>query len=383
MSWKSIRLGDAFRFAAKSKFKASQGKEEGRYKFFTSSPVQKKWIDEATFESESIIFGTGGSASIHYSMDKFSTSTDCLVAELNESAELSIKYVYYFLLFNIEILERGFKGAGLKHISKKYIDDIKIPVPSYAEQLDFVKLFDKIFIIKNSREEAIAKLMQLMESIFFEMFVNPKIDSKKWVTTQVEFCADPEKGSIRTGPFGSDLLHSEFTDAGIAVLGIDNAVKNYFSWAELRYISVEKYNQLKKYTVKAGDVLITIMGTCGRCAVVPDDIGLAINTKHLCCITLDESKCLPTFLHSYFLLHPTSRQYLSQTAKGAVMNGLNMGIIKAMPIVLPPLKLQEKYEACVKQINNQKDKQKLMLNECRALLSSISEKAFVSGLSHE
>jgi type I restriction enzyme, S subunit len=380
VSSKIIRLGDVFRFAAKSKFKASQGKEEGKYKFFTSSPVQKKWIDEATFESESIIFGTGGSASVHYAIDKFSTSTDCLVAELDKEAELSIKYVYYFLLFNIEVLERGFKGAGLKHISKKYIEDIRIPAPSYVEQLHFVELFDKTLNIKNSREESITKLTQLMESIFFEMFVNPKIDSEKWVTTQVEFCAEPKKGSIRTGPFGSDLLHSEFTDTGIAVLGIDNAVKNYFSWSELRFISAEKYNQLKKYTVKAGDVLITIMGTCGRCAVVPNDIGIAINTKHLCCITLDESKCLPNFLHSYFLLHPTSRQYLSQTAKGAVMNGLNMGIIKAMPIVLPPLKLQAQYEACVKQINDQMNKQKLMLVECGRLLNSICEKVFISGL---
>lgn len=380
MSSKIIRLGDVFRFAAKSKFKASQGKEEGQYKFFTSSPVQKKWIDEATFESESIIFGTGGSASVHYAIDKFSTSTDCLVAELDKKAELSIKYVYYFLLFNIEVLERGFKGAGLKHISKKYIEDIKIPAPSYVEQLHYVELFDKSLNIKNSREEAITKLTQLTESIFFDMFVNPKVVSEKWVTTKVEFCAEPKKGSIRTGPFGSDLLHSEFTDAGIAVLGIDNAVKNYFSWSELRYISREKYNQLKKYTVKAGDVLITIMGTCGRCAVVPDDIGIAINTKHLCCITLDDSKCLPKFLHSYFLLHPTSRQYLSQTAKGAVMNGLNMGIIKTMPIVLPPLKLQAQYEACVKQINDQMNKQKLMLDGCGRLLNSISEKAFISGL---
>jgi type I restriction enzyme S subunit len=220
----------------------------------------------------------------------------------------------------------------------------------------------------------LAQLDSLTQSIFIEMFGD--VEGKGWSISNVAGIADTHKGAMRTGPFGSQLLHSEFVDEGVVVLGIDNAVANEFRWGDRRFISQEKYQELKRYTVFPGDVLITIMGTCGRCAVVPADIPVAINTKHLCCITLDHEKCLPSFLHAYFLMHPIARQYLGQTAKGAIMDGLNMGIIKEMPVPLVPIDLQREFEIRLKALQKVRSANIQAAAELDALFASLQHRAF-------
>ncbi len=62
-----------------------------------------------------------------------------------------------------------------------------------------------------------------------EMFY--KSAKNKWEIVKLESLANKKPNTIRTGPFGSQLLHSEFTNDGdVSVLGIDNVVQNEFTW---------------------------------------------------------------------------------------------------------------------------------------------------------
>lgn len=264
-------------------------------------------------------------------------------------------------------------GAKMPRMVMSEFWQYKVPLPPLPEQRRIAAILDKADALRTKRREALAQLDRLAQAIFVEMFGSEP--SPTWEMATVGDVTLPE-GGMRTGPFGSQLLHSEFVEEGVAVLGIDNAVTNEFCWGERRFITAQKYQALKRYTVKPGDVLITIMGTCGRCAVVPEDIPLAINTKHLCCISTDQKKCLPDFLHAYFLRHPVALRYLEQTAKGAIMSGLNMGIIKSMPIPLAPLGLQQEFVARQRALRAVKNTYLNAQLEADRMFASLQTRAF-------
>ncbi len=307
---------------------------------------------------------------------------------LRPEPEIDHRFLFHFLFTDsfMEQMECLQKGASYPAVTDGDVKAQEIPVPPLSEQQRIVGILDEAFagiaVAKANAEKNLKNTSVLFQSGYNTIF-NDTVNGDCRRTT-VSDVAHSAKGSMRTGPFGSQLLHSEFVDEGVAVLGIDNAVNNEFRWDKRRYITGEKYKELSRYRVKPGDVLITIMGTCGRCAIVPDDIPLAINTKHLCCITLDTTKCLPEFLHGYFLYHPLAQNFLASRAKGSIMEGLNMGIIAELPLLLPFLEQQQKIAESVDSLredtNHLKSIYKSKLEQLDALKKSLLHHAFTGQL---
>ena len=195
------------------------------------------------------------------------------------------------------------------------------------------------------REEGIRLTEDLLRSTFLSMVGPANSNYMNWPSHHVQDLAASGNSSMRTGPFGSTLRHSEFVDQGIAVLGIDNAVQNRFAWGERRFITPEKYEELKRYTAFPGDVIITIMGTTGRSAVLPDDLPAAITTKHLATITVNRDLLLPEILSESIFHNPRVLAQIEAANRGAIMEGLNLGIIRKLRINTPPMDQQMHYES--------------------------------------
>lgn len=287
------------------------------------------------------------------------------------------RYLYrWFATERVQRLARSFgqQTTNISNLNHSRCLDLEIPLPPLNEQRRIAAILDKADALRRKRKRALDLLSELSEALFRDTFLVAEEGS--WPTVAVGNLAE----DMRTGPFGSQLLHSEFVSEGISVIGIDNAVSNEFRWAERRFITEEKFEKLRRYQVYPGDLIITIMGTCGRCAIIPEDVPVSINTKHLCCITLDKTRCLPEFLHAAFLCHPDIKSQLGVQAKGAVMPGLNMGIIKSLALRLPPLQLQRQFLEKREMAAVQSVMAEASEAHCAELFSSLQHRAFTGQL---
>jgi type I restriction enzyme, S subunit len=306
----------------------------------------------------------------------FPCTFGAFVTVARPQANLYPSYLAYWMTtrkFLAWCFKQSSNTTNISNLRVSELEELEFSLPDISQQRRIAGRLEQAHQLVRTRRYALELTDTFLPAAFLELFGEA---SDRFPAPTVDELAADKTHAIRTGPFGSQLLHSEFTDSGIAVLGIDNAVNNEFAWSKRRFITPEKYEELKRYTVFPGDVIITIMGTCGRCAIVPDDIPTAINTKHLCCITLDQIRCLPIYLHGAFLFHPFVRRQQNVATKGSIMDGLNMEIIKGLQIPLPPLPLQQKFAVLAERVQRLRTVQCEALRHAEHLFQTLLHQAF-------
>ena len=243
------------------------------------------------------------------------------------------------------------------------------------EQCRLAAILDKADAIRRKRREALKLADDFLRAAYFDIQLSAK---QQHITTpcQINDILADKTNAIRSGPFGSELLHSEFLNLGTPVLGIENVVTNRFQWTEPRCITSEKYEGLRRFRVYPGDVIVTIMGTTGRTCVTPYDLPECISTKHLCVMTLNKAKALPEYLWATLVFDPDIRRQTKQAGKGAIMEGWNLSIVRDLHLDMPPIEDQARFVRAMRQAEKISHRLQQVLDESENLFASLSHRAF-------
>lgn len=358
-----MKISDYYTYAPKSKIKAGDANPNGKYQFYTSSPDESRRCDEYLYDCKAIVMGTGGSATLHYYDGKFSTSTDCLTLIPNE--KIRAKYLYYFFLANMDVLEAGFKGAGLKHTSKGYIDNIEITkIPSLPSQDKIVNLFDELALRIEKERRQIEKLDELVKARFVEMF-----------------------GGIDLAPQNKEW--TKISDIGEVVSGSTpkTSIKEYWNgnicWitpAELSNMSGIIYDSKKKITERGKSscslrmmpsrtVILSSRAPIGKVALLGKEMCCNQGFKNIIC----NEKVAPEYLY-YLLGYNTI--FLNSLGRGATFKEISKKIVGEIKVPLPAKELQNQFAVFTRQVDKSKFAVQKSLEKTQLLFDSLMQEYF-------
>jgi type I restriction enzyme S subunit len=205
----------------------------------------------------------------------------------------------------------------------------------------------------------------------------------QWEIKQIKYLLKNGSEGTKIGPFGSALKLEDMVDDGVRVYGQENVIKRDFALGKRR-ISFNKFNEMRVYEVVHGDILITMMGTSGKCEIMPRDAEKGIIDSHLIRARVNKNLISPAFFKLLVDESPEIKHQIKIQGKGSIMLGLNSGIIRGLYLPLPNITEQKvillflDYEHL--KINNLIEKQQQLIELLKEKRQAVISHAVTKGL---
>lgn len=140
--------------------------------------------------------------------------------------------------------------------------------------------------------------------------------------------------NIQTGPFGSQLHQSDYSEKGTPVVMPKDLISGHISEESIARVSDDHVERLSRHKIEVGDILYSRRGDVGRCAFASEtEAGWLCGTGCLR-VTIDSRKANPKFVF-YQLLKADTIGWVEKHAVGSTMLNLNTSILSSVPIDLP------------------------------------------------
>lgn len=277
------------------------------------------------------------------------------------------EYLYYVVRHMH--LEKYFTGATIPHIYFRDYKNEKFNLDSLDKQAEIVEILEKAELVILKRRQQLAELDNLIKARFIELFGDPATNPYGWQQLTVnDVCV-----SVVRGPFGSALKKEFFvppSDTTYKVYEQKHAIQKS-STIGTYYVTAEKYNELRRFECHSGDILMSCSGTMGELYQLPAGCERGIINQALCKFTLNE-RILPIVFLAYM------RETIGnlETKGSGIQNIAAVSYVKAMPINLPPMRVQEQYATFVEQTDKSKVAVQKALDEAQLLFDSLMQQYF-------
>ncbi|HGP0213821.1 TPA: restriction endonuclease subunit S [Pseudomonas aeruginosa] len=351
MSWPLVAIGDVAEILSGNAWKSSQftNESEGRLPIIRIQNISDVATDFIYWDGvalEKYIIKDGDlllSLSGNVKLCEWSFGNALLnqrIVKLAPTACVDKRYFYWALHRVVAEIEAMARHAVIANVSVTDLKEFQIPLPPLPEQKRIATILDKADAIRRKRQQAIQLADDFLRAVFLDMFGDP-------VTNPKGFPIGTIRDLVATADYGSSAKASE-TYGEYPILRMGNITyQGRIDLDDLKYINLEE-KEKSKYLVEKGDLLFNRTNSkelVGKTAVYDMDDPVAI-AGYL--IRVRPNEMGDSHYISGYLNSAHGKATLRSICKSIVgMANINAQEMQNIPIMLPSIELQRKYQELV------------------------------------
>ena len=322
----------------------------GPYPYYGANGIQD-YINDYIFDDELVLLAEdGGNFGSKERPIAYRVSGKCWVNNhahvLKPKSEIDVDYLCFSLMFyNTDGIVNG---ATRQKLTQAMMRKMTIPYRELSEQIEIVKKLKTVISIKESREQELQTLDELIKARFVEMFGEPIYNTKRLETKDLK-----DVLILKAGDFtpASNIFEKPNETNKYPCYG-GNGIRGY----------VSEYNQDGEYSL------------IGRQGALSGNVQFAKgqfkNTEHALLVTPIVE------MNSIWLYHLLINLDLKRYQTGAAQPGLSIKNLQEIQIINVSIDEQNEFAEFVKEVDKSKVVVQKALDEAQLLFDSLMQEYF-------
>ena len=294
-------------------------------------------LEDGVFENiPAIIFGDH-TRIVKYIDKPFFLGADGVKVLRSRFQDANYRYLYYALKY-VKIPNTGYN----RHF--KWLKESKIQYPCAEKQEEIVSVLNGVSKIIEYRQQQLQKLDELVKARFIELFGDPMTDISKWSTSTIG-----EQFNVTSGGTPATGEKAYWENGTIPWIGSNMCQDTILSGNDGKFITEEGYTHSSAKWFHKGTVLVAFVGaTIGKTALLRFD---TTTNQNIAAIDVNNNVAFS----SEFVFYHMQMLYSKFMEIGSgKFKMANQGFIRQLPLICPPIELQDQFAAFVEQTDKSK-----------------------------
>ena len=324
----------------------AKDRKAGTYPYYGANGLQD-YVADYIFDDELVLLAEdGGNFGSKERPIAYRVSGKCWVNNhahvLKAKPNMHVDYLCYALMFYDT--EGLVNGATRQKLTQAAMRQMVIPYRDMTEQLQIIKKISQIVRSIEKRKEELQLLDQLVKSRFIELFGDPMTDVSKWSASTIG-----EQFNVSSGGTPATGEKAYWENGTIPWIGSNMCQDTMLSENDGKFITEEGYAHSSAKWFHKGTVLVALVGaTIGKTALLRFD---TTTNQNIAAIDVTQNAAFS----SEFVFYHMQMLYSKFMEIGSgKFKMANQGFIRQLPLICPPIELQEQFATFVEQTDKSK-----------------------------